>query len=98
MAAILSDAFDGWIQVDLENESPENGSVFVTRFAVFQFLRGVQLESMSDFIAIDIGNQNMMVARWNSKAHNELGNDISFVYSDYHEKKIPYDYAERVTN
>ena len=39
-----------------------------------------------------------MVARWNSKAHNELGNDISFVYSDYHEKKIPYDYAERVTN
>jgi hypothetical protein len=53
---------------------------------------------MSDFIAIDIGNQNMMVARWNSKAHNELGNDISFVYSDYHEKKIPYDYAERVTN
>lgn len=76
----------------------KNGSVFVTRFAVFQFLRGVQLESMSDFIAIDIGNQNMMVARWNSKAHNELGNDISFVYSDYHEKKIPYDYAERVTN
>ena len=70
----------------------ENGSVFVTRFAVFSVF------TRSDFIAIDIGNQNMMVARWNSKAHNELGNDISFVYSDYHEKKIPYDYAERVTN
>ena len=71
---------------------------FSRGFHFLVFLRGVQLESMSDFIAIDIGNQNMMVARWNSKAHNELGNDISFVYSDYHEKKIPYDYAERVTN
>lgn len=44
---------------------------------------------MSDFLAIDIGDQNMMVARWNSKAHNELGNDIAFVLSVHHEKKIP---------
>lgn len=84
--------------MDLENESPKTAPFSLPVLPFFQFLRGVQLESMSDFIAIDIGNQNMMVARWNSKAHNELGNDISFVYSDYHEKKIPYDYAERVTN
>ena len=84
--------------MDLENESPKMAPFSSPVLPFFQFLRGVQLESMSDFIAIDIGNQNMMVARWNSKAHNELGNDISFVYSDYHEKKIPYDYAERVTN
>lgn len=53
----------------------------------------IRIQSMSNFIAVDVGCQDFLISTWNTSANMSIGNEVTFILNDSQKKNTPYRFS-----